>query len=302
MVTFMREKIYTLHNVLITQLFFILLISSIAGLYIVVKNNNSQEKSSPEQSRILKVYIIDVGQGDSILIQTPLGKNILIDTGPRSANIDSKIKEITGNTKTIDVVLLTHPDADHIGGILEIIKEYTIVTLVEPFSISSSNLFRSFHDSIKENTSRIIGYEDIVVSIEEDIILFILSPPKAVKTKETNNMSLVSILTYKDTCFFFTGDADSEIESYIISRYKRDFLDCQVLKAGHHGSDSSTSDAFLEVVNPFWTVLSYGKDNPYGHPTTRVLNSIKKSGSKILKTPEMGTILFMSDGKRITLN
>jgi len=243
---------------------------------------------SKAQVKDLEVYYFDVGQGDSIFIRTPSGKDVLIDGGP-----DNKVLERIGETipfwdKKIDLVFLTHAHDDHIAGLYDVLKNYNIgKVLKSDMLVEPEN--EKYLDSIAK--SRDVAEEDLIsgekIILENDVYIDVIYPPSVDENIENiNDSSLVLILNYSGKKFMLTGDATSEVESKIINQdLKSDFL-----KVGHHGSRYSSSEKFLEKVQPVLSIISVGEGNSFGHPTQDTLNRLVNIGSKILRTDKNGTI------------
>lgn len=241
----------------------------------------------------LKVHFINVGQGDSILVQAPAGKNMLIDGGPKTAGKDVVSFLKSKGVKTLDYVVATHPDADHIGGLIDVLKSFKV---------------KHFIDSGWTHTTD--TYYELLTLVDKKKINYIVPTPLKTyqldpkmktqvlysnnKAEDSNNASIVLKLTYNKVSFLLTGDATKEIEVQLASKYK---VNATVLKAGHHGSDTSSSPKFISKVKPKVAILSYGKDNMYGHPHASVVKSLKNVGAKIYKTPIHCNITVTTDGK-----
>ena len=244
----------------------------------------------------LKVYFLDVGQGDAIFFETPNKKQVLIDGG-RNKKIISLLGSIMPfGDKSIDVVIATHPDADHIGGLPEVFARYKVDLLLEP-GVESDN---SFDDELHRRASSTLARRGQVINFGDGAKLIILFPNQDVSDWETNDASIVARLDYGESSFLFTGDSPIQSENILISLNKG-ILDVDVLKAGHHGSRNSTSLMHAEAVSPEYAIISAGKNNTYGHPHQEVLNILQKVGSKILSTIDLGTIEFESDGKNLNI-
>lgn len=248
----------------------------------------------------LRVSFLNVGQGDAILIQSPSGVDVLIDGGRDRSAVRELPKKLGVLDRSIDVVIATHPDADHIGGLTEVFDRYQVRTYMDPGVTNDTSQTLRLLDAV----GREPGLETIParrgqrLTLGEGVYADILYPDRDVSNVETNTGSIVLRLVYGETEFLLTGDAPSSIENWLVTLDKNS-LQSDVLKAGHHGSRTSTSDAFLRAVAPSVVVVSAGKDNSYGHPHEEVVNRILASGARILSTAEEGTIEFVSDGTLI---
>lgn len=246
----------------------------------------------------LKVHFIDVGQGDSILIQTPDGKTMLIDGGPKSSgpSLVSYLKK-QGITK-INVMVATHPHEDHIGGLIDVINNFTVDNIIDSGNSHTTVTFKDYLSAIKTNNINFIvpdlGQE---FDIGQSIKMQILGPISV--TDDLNNSSIVIKLTYGSTSFLFTADAQSQEESQILS--KGYDLSSQVLKVGHHGSVSSSGVNFLKAVSSNIGVISCGKNNSYGHPDEITLKNLTSVKAAIYRTDTTGSIIIESDGVKINV-
>ncbi|MCI1946080.1 ComEC/Rec2 family competence protein [Clostridium luticellarii] len=261
-------------------------------------NNTSNVLNPKVKSSQLLVHYIDVGQGDSELIQIN-GKNLLIDAGPNDS--ENKLMSYLNkqNIEKLDYVIATHPDEDHIGGMSSVIKKYEIDGFYAPRKTTDTLTFEKMIVSLKDKNMKIDVPNplDTKLNLGENITAEILAPNSSTY-EDTNNYSIVLKITYGDTKFLFTGDAETKSESEMTD--KNYDLSADVLKVGHHGSSSSTSEEFLDRVNPKIAVISCGKNNKYGHPTKKTINKLKKKNIQIYRTDVDGTILLTSDGSKIS--
>ena len=255
--------------------------------------------SGTTTGQALKVNYINVDQGDSILIQTPNGKNILIDGGKtdQTATVENYLH--SAGVTTLDYVIATHADADHIGSLDSVIKDFNIGKVYMPNVTNTTYTFEDLLTAMRSksltfNRAKAGGTLDFGTGLEADFV----GPVKDSYT-DANNYSAVLHLKYGSTSFLFTGDAQTESESDMIASGVN--LQSTVLKLGHHGSSSSTSDAFLNAVNPKYAVISVGP-NSYGHPTDEVLNRLSQHGISVFRTDVSGSIVASSDGTDVTFN
>lgn len=254
---------------------------------------------------ILSVYFLDIGQGDAIFIDSPTHGRILIDGGPNRKVLSELGKILPFADKRIDVVIETHPDKDHIGGLPEVVSRYKVGMFLEPGVESENSIDDELKKRVeKKNIPKLLARRGMVVNLGDGAKLQILFPlaRQDVSNWETNRASIVAKLVYGDKSFLLTGDSPSQIEDVLINLPAgRQVLNSDVLKAGHHGSRTSTSLAYAQAVSPEYAVISAGKDNTYGHPHKEVFDILKQVGVKIVSTIDLGTIKFETNGKTLDI-
>lgn len=248
----------------------------------------------------LKVHFIDVGQGDAILIQTPKGENVLVDGGPRKAGkgLVDYLKSL--GIKKLDYVVATHPDADHIGGLISVLNSISIKTFVNSGKVHTTDTYSQILKLVKDKKIKYMEPEIEQILIGDWTSDFYLQALYADPlANDTNDASIILKTGYKNVDFLLMADASTDLEELLVDSY--DSLKVQILKAGHHGSNTSTSKYFLDAVKPEVTILSYGKDNSYKHPHSDVLQKLKAANSKVYATAESGTIVITTDGKKYSV-
>jgi len=251
-------------------------------------------------SKLLSVYFIDVGQGDAIFVETPNHRQILIDGGKNRRVVSELGKIMAFGDKIIDIVVATHPDADHIGGLPEVISRYDIELFLEPEVSKENDLNSELHSRLENNNiQRLFAKRGQTINFGDGARLTILFPDRGVSNSDTNDASVVARLVYGKQSFLLTGDAGIKTENILLN--SPELIDVDVLKAGHHGSRTSTSLDFAQAASPVYAVISSGKDNTYGHPHKEVLNILERVGSQVLSTADRGTIKFETDGEIIRL-
>ena len=248
----------------------------------------------------LTVAFLDVGQGDAIFIEAPNGNQILIDGGPNKSVLRQVSKIMPFYDRSIDVVIESHPDSDHINGLVEVLKRYNIGLVMESGVSNGSESYKEIKKIIQEkDIKNILARQGMKINLDDGIDMDILFPDRDVSGLETNTASVVAKLNYGENCFIFAGDSPKAIEQYLVSVYG-DKLNCEVLKIGHHGSNTSTSESFLGYVDPEYAVISVG-ENKYGHPHQETLDLLGRFGINILRTDQSGTIKIKSDGENLVI-
>lgn len=245
----------------------------------------------------LQVIFFDIGQGDSIFVETPQKHQIIIDSGPgKKTLLDKASNVIPFWDKTIDLIILTHTDNDHISGFFELLDNYTVENILWSGIGSDSSKSKKWEKMIKLEGANIYTAEDINKIIFGDVFFEIISPDKYIienYSKNANDLSVVSKMTYKNNSFLLTGDITNKIEKEII--YKD--IDAEVLKVAHHGSKYSSSIDFIKKVNPLIAIIQVGK-NSYGHPAPETLTRLSNFDIKVLRTDINGDIKIVSDGTK----
>lgn len=245
-------------------------------------------------SEDLKVHFLDVGQGDSIFIELPTNETILIDASIKDASnkIISYLRE--ENVSKIDYVFATHPHSDHIGGMSAVIKAFDIGQIYMPKAVTTTKTYENLLLTIKDKNLKIKAAKAGNTIIDTDDLKLVVLAPNQDSYESLNNYSIVLKLTYKEKSFLFMGDAETLSEKEITGDIQAD-----VLKVGHHGSRTSTSQAFLNKVNPSYAVISVGLNNDYKHPHQEVIDRLEKKNIKIYRTDQNGDIMFTTDGYNI---
>lgn len=268
-----------------------LLIVMICVWFFVIKSNN--------KSDYLKVVFLDVGQGDAIYVEAPNGKQILIDAGPDAKILSSLSKVMPFADRSIDMIVATHADLDHIGGFSLLLDNYKVTSILENGATSDTKAFTSLEEKISRNkVNKIIAHRGmhIILDDKKNIYFDILFPDRDVGKLDSNEGSIVGKIVYGDNSFLLTGDASIYTENLIEWNEKKGSLKADVLKLGHHGSKTSSGVLWLEEVNPKIAIISAGKNNRYGHPHKELLDRLKNLQIPFLSTALLGNIVFKSDG------
>ena len=259
------------------------------------------------KQKFLEVNFFDIGQGDAAFIETPKGQQVLIDGGPSSKILEKLGKEMPFWDRDIDLVILTHPEADHLSGLIDVLKKYKVRNILWTGIIRDTPEYKEWQKLIREEGAKIfIASKGQKIKMANDISIDVLFPFESAEGKEfenSNDTSVVSRLVLGHNSFIFTGDISEIAEKELISAYSCSdscefaTLDSDVLKIAHHGSKTSSSEGFLQVVSPEVAIISVGKNNSYGHPTPETLENLNKYGIKVLRTDESGDIKIISDGE-----
>ncbi|MFH0992243.1 MAG: DNA internalization-related competence protein ComEC/Rec2 [bacterium] len=255
------------------------------------------------KERSLAVTMLDVGQGDALLVGFPNGKKVLIDTGPGGPNWSSGEKIIIPylrkqGIESLDAILLTHAHSDHIGGLEYILKTIPVREIFAPAEVISSNAFRRINEKLPDSCRSVVSLTaGQQVWIDSSTRCYVLYPrQQQKKVNNINNTSLVFKLQYGNTSMMFVGDAESDVESTLMDGY-RDFLDTDVLKVGHHGSTTSSSNQFLDGVTAQIALISVGRNNKFNHPSQETLQKLNQRGVSVHRTDQEGAILLSSNGR-----
>lgn len=261
----------------------------------------------------LTVSVMNIGQGDAIYIEAPNGNQVVVDGGPDAKILHELGKLMPWYDKSLDMLVITNPDKDHIAGFVDVLKRFNVEYLLESGTENGSLVNNEIErlakaDGVKEILAR-RGME-IFLDQNAGVKLTILFPDRDVSKEKTNDGSIVMRLTYGDTAVMLTGDAPTGVEGYLLSLassfssttpiFTADLrLKSDVLKVGHHGSRTSTSEAFVRAIAPKFAAISLGLDNKYGHPHQETLDTLSaaKPTIEIFRTDQDGTIIFKSNGK-----
>lgn len=235
----------------------------------------------------LEVTFLDVGQGDAIFIEAPNGNQLLIDGGSNKLVLRELGKVMSFFDRSIDVIIATHPDKDHIGGLPHVLDRYEVDYFLNSGAISNTGVYKELQNKIDP----ILARKGMKIYLSSDIYVEILFPDRDVSKVDSNLASVIARVVYGNTSFLLTGDSPKSIEKYIGG------VKSNVLKIGHHGSRTSTDPNFLEKVDPEFAVISAGKDNRYGHPHKDVMDLL--ANVSVFATYDEGNITFFSDGEKV---
>ena len=246
----------------------------------------------------LHIAFMNVGQGDATFIQTPSGRQILVDGGFYPSILNEQLgKQMPFWDKNIDFVIATHPDADHVSALVEVFERYDVDTLItDGEGFGESPIYDAVLAAAEANGATIRpALTGELIEIGDGVRLEALHPGAELDADARNENSVSMRLIYEDFSFLFTGDAEQKAEETMLANGRN--LHALVYKAGHHGSNSSSSAAFLDAIRPQIIVVSAGKDNRFGHPHPDMLKRAQAIGATILRTDQLGTIQLTTDGE-----
>jgi len=266
------------------------------------KPAGQQDRSTQVSGQTLKVQTIDIGQGDAILIQAQ-GQVVLVDTGdvPAREKLVRYIK--SQGITTIDKVFITHPHADHLGGMAAVLENFKVKQIYDSGLTTTTALYRQYLTTVqKKNIPFEVVAQGSTIDLGGGAVLKVLAPQKPFITQsELNNNSIVLKLTYGKFSMMLTGDAEKEAEDKLIKDYAGE-LKSSVLKSGHHGSNTSSTTAFLKAVAPEAIIISVGANNDYHHPHPSTMKKYAELKAKVYQTDRDGTLTITSDGQTYNIN
>ena len=258
--------------------------------------------SYEREPNVLTVAFLDVGQGDAIYIESPTGKQMLIDGGIDRGILSDLSRVMPFFDRSIDVVIGTHPDKDHIGGLSYVLSRYNVAHIIDPGLETEGETYDFYREMIGKEAG--VLYREArrgdVIDLGGGAILRILFPDRDMDdVTDDNNASIIAQLVYGETEVMLMGDAPKSVEDYLVL-LDGETLTSDILKAGHHGSRTSSGEAFVAMVDPAYAIISAGCDNSYGHPHEEVITTLTRASTTILSTCDEGTIAFTSDGQALT--
>lgn len=270
---------------------------SLALLFAIIYSPDMMAKEVNMENVDLEVHVIDVGQGDSILIKSD-GENMLIDGGRRSSSevVVNYLKE--QGVEGLKYIVGTHPHEDHIGGLIAVMDTFKVENIMLPNVLNNTLVFEDLLNSIEKQDLK-IKKPAILNKIKLGSAELTVLAPNSEKYSNINDYSIVLRMDHGNNSFLFTGDAEKKSEKEMLAANK-ELLDVDVLKAGHHGSDTSSNSDFLDVVNPKYAIMSVAAENTYGHPNKTVLETFSERNIKLYRTDQDGSVVVMSDGKNIS--
>lgn len=250
------------------------------------------------QSPLFEVTFFDVGEGDSVMIEISENTQVLIDGGPSGEIVEKIASEMPFFDREIELIILTHPDKDHITGLFDVLKNFKVDKVLMPQmggDLKEKDLYLNFQNVVKEEGSEVIfAKEGQKISFNNNTQMLIFWPAENFQSSASNDYSVVAKLSFDAIDFLFTGDAPKKVEYQLLANNHN--LDSEILKVAHHGSKYSSDEYFLKAVSPNIAVISVGK-NSYGHPAQEVLDNLQKYGIVTYRTDKNGDLKIISDGK-----
>ena len=251
--------------------------------------------------RSLEVTFFDVGQGDAIFVETEQGHQVLIDGGPDSTIFENLGREMPFWDRTIDLIVLTHPEHDHIAGLIEVLERYKVENILWTGVLKDTAEFKKWQELIeREEANVVIAESSLRINLSESSYIDTLYPFENLEgktVKNTNNTSVVLRLVCGERSFLFTGDIYKSAELNLVGLN----IDSDVLKVSHHGSKTSSASEFIEKVSPEFAVIQSGRDNSYGHPHPETLDTLEKYDIDILRTDFQGDIKILCNFQSLRL-
>lgn len=302
----------------------VMIIIILAGVLLFIKNSKNQEiiddvsdinsstvsassvsensnDETTESNGYLTARVLDIGQGDCILIRTPNKKTIIIDAGDYRDKAAVTTKLAKFGVEEIEYMIITHPDADHIGAAADIINKYPIKNFIMTRATKSSKTYENMITALEKHQDINIINGESGYKFDVDGVSFELLWPKGILSSKANETSIVTRVQYGKNTMLFMGDAEAVNETAVMHNYSSDYLKADFIKLGHHGSSTSSGYAFLTTVSPEYAAISCGKDNNYNHPHRQTINTLDKLGINYYRTDEDGTISVVSNGKVISV-
>ena len=248
----------------------------------------------------LTVAYLDVGQGDATLVTAPNGNRLLIDGGDGPVILPALAEVLPIYDRRINVLLASHPHTDHIGGLPLIIERFVVEAVIDNGLFFDSPAYHRLISAINQaSLAHLTGRRGLLIHLDQGVVFVVLFPDRELADNmDLDDGSLIGQLIYGQTAFMFTGDAGQRIERYLITLDGAN-LASSVLKAGHHGSQTSTAFDFVGWVNPAFGVISAGANNPYGHPHSHTIDALGQFDVQIESTADTGTIIFSSNGQEV---
>lgn len=270
----------------------IILVATIFVWYVVLTEDRAGK---------LTVSFLNIGQGDAIFIEAPNGNQMMIDGGPDRSVLRELGSVMPFYDRSIDLLLVTNPDKDHMAGFIEVMNFLKVKTVVEPGTLPTTAVYRELEDTEKKvGVKKVLVRRGMKIHLDKQTTFEVLFPDRDVSKLSTNTGSIVGKLVFGRSCIIFPGDAPQAIEEYVTALDGKR-LKCGVLKVGHHGSRTSTSRVFLSAITPEIAVISAGIGNKYGHPHKEVIDALNDFKVRVLGTYKDGRVTLVSDGEHFSV-
>ena len=249
---------------------------------------------------ILTVAFLNIGQGNATFIESPTGTQVVIDGGPNKTLMREISAVLPWYDRHIDIILASHPDRDHYEGFFSLLDKYSIDVFMESGIAGITNEFLSLKEKIvSKKIPSVTARRGEVIDIGGGAYIEIMFPDRDISGLETNNGSIFVRLVYGETSVIISGDAPKAMENYLITLEPQK-IDSDIIVLGHHGAKTSSSEEYIKAVSPEYAIISLGAGNSYGHPHKETLDTLNKLKVQILRTDQIGQIVFKSDGKTFT--
>ncbi len=251
---------------------------------------------------LLKIVFLDVGQGDGIYIEAPNGAQIVVDGGPAGSLLGPLADEMPFGDRKINALVVTNPDTDHYAGFLDLLATYEVGAVIEPGTVALTGTHKKLQEEIAaRGIPELMARKGMILTLDvtAGVRLRVLFPDRDVSAWSTNDGSMIAVLEYGTTRVMLTGDTTKRAEGLLLAAAAPADLQSDILKVAHHGSTTSSSEAFVRAVGAKHAVISVGRKNKYGLPKKATLDTLAQSGAEILRTDEAGTVVFLSDGERV---
>ncbi len=278
----------------------IILLVVLLGLVVRLVTLTPVVRQRPSRPGELTVHFIDVGQGDCVLVCTPDRHSVLVDAGDEE-NSDRVVSYLTKHgVRRVDLLVITHPHADHIGGLPAVLAEFGVSRVIDSGYPHGSPVYERVLSEIERRRIEYeVAQDERSPSVCRDVEFEVLWPPTSTLEADTdlNNASVVVRVKFKGFALLLMGDVESKAEGRLLAEHRN--LRSTVLKVAHHGSSDSTSNEFLQVVKPEYAIVSVGLGNPYGHPSRSTLRRLAAVGAQVFRTDANGTVVVSTDGRRV---
>lgn len=254
-----------------------------------------------ERSGVLTFEVLDIGQGDALYIESPTGVQVVVDGGPNKNLMRVLGSVVPWYDRQIDLLVVTNPDTDHYEGFIPLLDKYKVDAVLEPGTTNKYPAYKFLEDKLLEKQiPKFLARTGQKIDLGGGAYLEVLFPDRDVSGLSSNDGSIVMKLVYGDTSVMLQGDSTAKIEEYLRSAVSSTTLRADILKAGHHGSRTSSMIGYVKEVSPKWTVISSGKNNDYGHPHKETIETMDELKIPTYDTCNNGNLVFISDGKTFT--